>query len=123
MKKILIADDTAESIIIMKLLLRHFPVQILEAQDGNEAWEKIEKYQPDLSFLDIHMPYKDGLNILRDLKEQGNPMPVAITSSYREQFIIDSCINLGALSYLKKPFGLWELNRVLQVLGLSAKIY
>ncbi|MBI9065256.1 MAG: response regulator [Marinilabiliaceae bacterium] len=123
MKKILIADDAAESIIIMKLLLRHFPVQIIEAQDGNEAWEKIGKYQPDLSFLDIHMPFKDGLNILRDLKEQGNTMPVAITSNNREQFIIDSCINLGALSYLKKPFGLRELNRVLQVLGLSAKIY
>ena len=69
------------------------------------------------------MPHKDGLDILKDLKEQDNPMPVAITSSYREQFIIDSCINLGALSYLKKPIGLMELNRVLQVLDLSAKIY
>ncbi|MBI9065257.1 MAG: response regulator, partial [Marinilabiliaceae bacterium] len=104
MKKILIADERVESRLIMKLILKQFPIEIIEAKDGKEAMKKIMKHQPDLTFLDIHMPEKNGFDILTDLKKQGNKMPVVVVSDNREQSIIDSCLDLGALSYIKKPF-------------------
>ena len=119
MKKILIADERIESRLIMKLILKQFPIKIIEAKDGKEAMKKIMKHQPDLTFLDIHIPEKNGFDILTDLKEQGNKMPVVVVSDNREQAIIDSCLDLGALSYIKKPFLFNELSNVIKSLGVN----
>jgi len=119
MKKILIADERFESRLIMKLILKQFPIKIIEAKDGKEAIKKIMKHQPDLTFLDIHLPEKNGFNILTDLKEQGNKMPVVVVSDDKEQSIIDSCLDLGALSYINKPFLINELSNVMKSLGVN----
>jgi len=119
MKKILIADERIDSRLIMKMILRQYPIKIIEAKDGKEAMKKIMKHQPDLTFLDIHMPEKNGFDILTELKEQGNKMPVVIVSNNREQSIIDSCLDLGALSYINKPFLLKELSNVMKLLGIK----
>ena len=60
MKKILIADERIDSRLIMKMILRQYPIKIIEAKDGKEAMKKIMKHQPDLTFLDIHMPEKNA---------------------------------------------------------------
>jgi len=119
MEKVLIVDDRKECILIMKMILKQFPIKIIEACNGEEALRKIRKYQPVLAFLDIHMPIKNGIDVLKELQEQGSRTAIVMVSDHRDQAIIDACFDLGALTYLKKPFSLSELNNVIKQLNLS----
>jgi len=119
MKKVLIVDDQKECILIMKMVLKQFPIKIIEACNGEEALRKIRKYQPVLAFLDIRMPMKNGIDVLKELHEQGSKTAIVMVSDHRDQAIIDACFDLGAMAYLKKPFSLRELNNVINKLNLS----
>ncbi|MBI9065255.1 MAG: response regulator [Marinilabiliaceae bacterium] len=119
MKKVLIVDDQKECILIMKMILKQFPIKIIEACNGEEALKKIRKYQPALAFLDIRMPMKNGIDVLKELQEQGDKTAIVMVSDHRDEAIIDACFDLGAMAYLKKPFSLRELNNVIKKLNLS----
>jgi len=119
MEKVLIVDDRKECILIMKMILKQFPIKIIEACNGEEALRKIRKYQPVLAFLDIRMPVKNGIDVLKELQEEGNRTAIAMVSDHRDQAIIDACFDLGAMAYLMKPFSLTELNNIIKQLNLS----
>ncbi|MBI9064700.1 MAG: response regulator [Marinilabiliaceae bacterium] len=118
MKKVLIVDDAADSRLLFKKLLEKYPVEILEAKDGKEAWDIILKEQPHLVLLDIHMPNKDGFELLEDLKEEWISIPVAVVSNDDEAITIESSFYLGAQAFLKKPIDLKEFKDVIRVLNL-----
>jgi len=118
MKKVLIVDDAADARLLFKKLLEKYPVEILEAQNGKEAWDIIMKEQPDLILLDIHMPEKDGFELLEDLKEEWISVPVAVVSADAEDETIESSLYLGAKAFLKKPVDLKEFREVIKVLNL-----
>lgn len=71
-----------------------------EASDGETAIGLIRDVQPDLVFLDIHMPGLSGLEVLR----QSNPRPLAIFTTAHDQHAV-TAFELHALDYLLKPFG------------------
>lgn len=118
MKKVLIVDDATDARAIIKRLLEKYPVTILEAKDGKEAWDLILKEQPDLVLLDIHMPHKDGFELLEDLKEEWISVPVAIISNDDEETTKEDGFYLGAKAFLKKPIDLNEFKEVIKVLDL-----
>jgi len=119
MEKVLIVDDRKECILIMKMVLKQYPIKIIEANNGEEALRKIRKYEPVLAFLDIRMPVKNGIDVLKELQEEGNRTAIAMVSDHRDQAIIDACFDLGAMAYLMKPFSLTELNNIIKQLNLS----
>jgi DNA-binding response OmpR family regulator len=119
MKKILIIDDAPDARHLLKTMLRPYEVEILEAEDGVKGWQSIIKDQPDIVLLDLHMPHKDGFDILKDLEEEWMGVPVVVVSGDKEQETIDSCMLYGAKAYLQKPVALNELKDVIKVLQLS----
>ena len=110
--RVLIADDEALGRREMRRLLKaHADLEIVaEAEDGDQAVELIEKHSPDLVFLDIRMPGRDGFGVLDALEP---PLPEIVFSTAYDQFAVDA-IHRGALDYLLKPVAPEELARTVE---------
>jgi two-component system response regulator YesN len=85
-----------------------------EAQDGEVALPLIEKTQPDLLITDIKMPFMDGLQLCKIVKEQMPWIKIIILSGHDEFEYAQSAVKLGVSEYLLKPISAAELQSVLQ---------
>lgn len=102
--KVLIADDH----IVVREGLKHIieghysPVIFGEAHDGTHALELIWKEEWDLALLDIQMPGRDGLDVLREAKRERPRMPVLILSGSSEEEYAVRSVRDGASGYIGK---------------------
>lgn len=80
-----------------------------EAADGDEALLLIEREAPDLAFVDVQLPKRSGIDLLRHLSR---PPHVIFTTAY-DTFAV-TAFELGAVDYLQKPFGRARLSRALE---------
>ena len=103
-KIVLIEDDQ----ILSKVLneeLSDAGFEMTLAFDGEEGLAKIKSVKPDLVLLDIMLPRKDGLQVMRDLKvqpPQKNNGSIVVLTNLGQDAIIKECFNLGADGYLIK---------------------
>lgn len=102
--KILIADDEAEIRDVLRLYLEKDGYEVVEAADGVEAMDQIQKEKPDLAILDIMMPALDGYRVLRNIRENNN-IPVIMLSAKDSDADKILGLDLGADDYITKPFG------------------
>ena len=103
--KILIAEDDTTIREGICAYLSEFNYEIIEACDGREALSKFELNKIDLVILDIQMPFINGLDVLRKIREKSN-LPVLILTAFSdEEFKITAFSNL-ADGYIEKPFSL-----------------
>ena len=109
--KAIIVDDTRLARQELQFLLKnHNDVQVIdEAENADEAKKKIEDLKPDLVFLDIQMPDKDGFELLEMLDEVPQ---IVFTTAYSEYAI--KAFDYNALDYLKKPITDDRLTLALQ---------
>lgn len=77
--------------------------------DGAVALESIRTLHPALVVLDISLPGKNGLEVLRELRAEGNRTPVVVLSARQDEFDKVAALRLGADDYVTKPFALAEL--------------
>jgi len=70
---------------------------------------RARELQPDLIVLDLMLPSLDGYRVLRELREEGNAVPVVILTARTEEADKVRGFRLGADDYVTKPFGLREL--------------
>lgn len=103
--RVLIVDDSAFMRTILKNLIgqsKWKDAEVVEAGSGDEAVTAYQAGKPDLMLLDIVMPGKDGLEVL---KEIGASSPsVVIVSSMGQDSVIDKAKSFGAKDYIVKPF-------------------
>ena len=104
--KLLVADD--EDIIrhgVIKYIKLHTDRfdKIYEAENGQEAIDLLLKYQPDILLLDVQMPLKNGIDVMREAKRAGLHPIVVILSGYDEFNYAKQAIHYGAKEYLLKP--------------------
>ncbi|MBD5503580.1 MAG: response regulator transcription factor [Lachnospiraceae bacterium] len=102
--KIMIADDEAEIRDVLRLYLEKDGYEVVEAADGVEAMDRIQKEKPDLVILDIMMPGLDGYRVLRNIREDSN-IPVIMLSAKDSDADKILGLDLGADDYITKPFG------------------
>lgn len=105
-KKILLVDDEAFIIRSLQFVLKKTGHDIATAANGEEAIEKAKAEKPDLMFLDIMMPKKDGFEVCKEIKgseETKNIYIVMLTAKGRDQDR-QKGIELGANEFLTKPF-------------------
>lgn len=76
---------------------------IYTARNGTEALEKIIQYKPDLMLIDVQMPYKDGLTVMKEAKAAGICPKTIILSGYDEFQYAQKAVRYGASDYLLKP--------------------
>jgi two-component system chemotaxis response regulator CheY len=116
--KILIADDSAFMRTILKSIIptTKFPdAEIIEAADGKEAVEKYNQEHPDLILLDIIMPVKGGIDVLKEIGMSAKS--IVMISSIDEQKVIDEATSLGAKGYIVKPYDSSEVVEMINSLG------
>ena len=103
MKNILIVDDEPGIRAILRYNLEKEGFAITEAVDGDDALDKISK-DLDLAILDIMMPDKDGYDVCRKIREQGNTLPIVFLTAMDREFDEVKGLEVGADDYVRKPF-------------------
>lgn len=116
MSSILIVDDSVFQRRVVGAPLRAEGFQVHEAVNGNDCMLKIREVHPDLILLDILMPDKDGLQVLKELHESGNTIPVVMLTSDVQDSTRAECLTLGARAFLNKPVKAEELIPVINSL-------
>jgi len=112
-KKVLIIDDDPDAIEnLKKHLSNQSNFKVLGSiTDPNLALETVRQVKPDLIFLDIQMPGKDGFDVLREILDE-NLQPEVIFVTAFDKFAIDA-IRFSALDYLLKPVSPYDLQNAL----------
>ena len=103
MKNILIVDDEPDIREILRYNLEKEGFAITEAVDGNDALDKVSKHL-DLAILDIMMPGKDGYEVCRKIREQGNTLPIVFLTAMDREFDEVRGLEVGGDDYVRKPF-------------------
>ena len=103
MKNILIVDDEPDIREILRYNLEKEGFSITEAVDGNDALDKVSK-DLDLAILDIMMPGKDGYEVCRKIREQGNTLPIVFLTAMDRTFDEVRGLEVGGDDYVRKPF-------------------
>lgn len=109
MKKILIIEDEPNIRELIQYNLQANGYEGVEAEDGIMGITMVHTEKPDLILLDIMLPGKNGYDICRELRTEGNKTPIIMLTAKTEE--IDKVLGLefGADDYISKPFGIREL--------------
>jgi DNA-binding response OmpR family regulator len=116
--KILIAEDDATSRMILKSVLSTWGYGVVETQDGDEAWQLLQKEDsPRLIIVDWVMPGMTGETICRKLRETRplTPAYIIILTSKTDKEDIVAGLEAGANDYIRKPFDRSELRARIRV--------
>jgi DNA-binding NarL/FixJ family response regulator len=102
--KVLVADD--HPLVrrgLRDLLLDHFPMaEIVEAGDAREALAAIREGSWQLALVDINLPGRGGLDLLREIKHLRNEIPLLVVSAHTEEEFALRTLKLGAAGYVSK---------------------
>lgn len=104
MASVMIAEDSEATRMMLKDIVETSGHKLVaEAKDGMETIEKMKSTHPEILLLDYRMPKKNGLDVLKEIKNTNSTKVIMLTVS-DEQELIQDCIQLGASAYLVKPF-------------------
>ena len=111
MKKahVLIVEDDIRARETLQALLEEEHYQVDAACDGTEATEALQRSNYDAVLLDIRMPGRDGLTILRDLREHPAAPAILVMTAFGSSDVAIEAMKLGAYDYLTKPIRFDEL--------------
>ena len=109
----LIAEDSSVERDGLRFLIesKRYPVRVLEAANGEDALENMEKERADILITDIRMPFMDGLALSRAIRERGWRTKILICSAYGEFTYAKQAIEYGVSGYLLKPIQRGEFYR------------
>ncbi|MCL2636899.1 MAG: response regulator [Oscillospiraceae bacterium] len=120
--KLLVADDSAVMRKVIRAAVEMLDMEMLEAQDGVEAFEKLTEFYEEIGLilLDWNMPEENGYDVLVKIKgdEKYKDIPVMMVTTEGQQSNIIAAVRAGANNYLVKPFSVEDLNvKILECIG------
>jgi len=104
-RTVLVVDDDIKNVFVMSTALEEHGALVIDAQNGKEALEILEKKTVDLVLMDIMMPVMDGYTAIRRIREnvQWKNLPVIALTAKALKEDREKCISAGANDYLPKP--------------------
>jgi CheY-like chemotaxis protein len=121
LRTVVIADDESSMRLLVHATIESDDYAVLEAEDGVEAWALIQKNRPSLVLLDVQMPGRTGLEVLRAIKADPTlkATRVILLTSKAMESDVEAGLIAGADFYLTKPFSPLDLlTRVEEALQL-----
>lgn len=117
MIRAVVCDDEKAVLVIIRYFLEteKLPIQIVgTAENGRDAWNLIQREKPDLIFMDIHMPYMDGFEVIQKVKGS----KIIIITAYDFFSYAQRALRLGVSDILTKPIDLKQLKQsVIRAIG------
>jgi len=111
-KKILIVDDEEGIRSVLSDLFEGLGCKVSQEEDGNKGLRLALSEDFDLIILDLSLPGCDGLELLRELKECKEDIPVIMITGYASMKSALQAMRLGAYDYITKPFDLDDVQMV-----------
>ena len=103
---ILVADDDADIRDILSETLNSLGSRVITAANGRECLDKLDKEAPELVILDIEMPVKNGLEVLKELRQRGRDTTAIMITAYGTIERAVQAMKEGAFDFITKPFDL-----------------
>lgn len=122
-KVVCIVDDQPSLRQMLRFALNLHGLQVVEAENGLDALDKLARYPVDMMIVDWQMPEMDGLELVRHLRKSENyaDLPVVIVSCSDDLSARQEARSLGVMNWLKKPFRIAEVQLAVESgLGLSS---
>jgi CheY-like chemotaxis protein len=119
-KKILVVDDSATILMIVRMVLGKDRYQLVTAVDGAEAVQKAKAERPDLVLMDVIMPRMTGFEACREMRShpETSELPIILVTTRGEAESVEKGFASGCSDYVTKPInGLELLSKVQSCLG------
>jgi len=107
--KLLLVEDEIVLAGVVKETLEANGFQISHAENGQQGWEQYLSFRPELCVVDIMMPRKDGLSLVKDIRSVDEQTPIIFLTAKSETQDVIKGLQTGADDYIKKPFSIEEL--------------
>lgn len=114
-KKILISDDSILARKQLKDIINEISegVEYVDASNGQEAIDKYIETSPDICFLDIVMPVKDGIEAVKGIRAHNPEAQIIIVSSVGTQAQLKAALEAGAKDFVQKPISASKVESIL----------
>ncbi len=117
--KVLIADDVAVARDLLRAMLRNLDIEeIHDAGNGDDAVATFRRERPDIVFLDICMPGKDGLQALGEILAIDPSAFIVIDSAESTADNVRTALTTGARGFMVKPFNMQKVREILDKYSL-----
>lgn len=121
--RILYAEDEKQLSVAVAEMLKSDNYEVDAVYDGAEAWERLKGQYYDAVILDIMMPKMDGIQVLKQMRENENYAPVMLLTAKAEIDDRIAGLSVGADDYLGKPFSMGELLARLNAMLRRSVLY
>lgn len=108
--KILLVDDDRTLVKAIRRSFESLGYEVVVCYEGGPVLDVIEQEKPDIVILDIMLPGKDGLTVLKEIREKFPGLPVIMLTARSEDIDIVVGLEMGADDYVSKPFNMRELE-------------
>jgi two-component system, OmpR family, KDP operon response regulator KdpE len=107
--RVLVVEDELSLLQTLRLTLSRHDFDVEAAASGGEALATAARWRPDIVVLDLGLPDLDGVDVIHQLRERGNPLRIVVLSARGDERDKVAALDLGADDYLTKPFSMEEL--------------
>lgn len=119
----LVDDQTLVRQGIRSLLELSDDIQVVvEAADGEEAVRVIAEARPDVVLLDVRMPKRSGLDVLRDLRDSGRGVPAILLTTFDDDAVALEGVRVGAKGFLLKDVSLEQLTETIRTVAAGGTL-
>ena len=117
-KRALVVDDQRINRVFIRTFLVTRGYEVDTADDGLEGLSKVKESSYDLIFSDIEMPNMNGLEFLKNIKQEEayKNVPIVMLSTLDKPEVIDRAIKMGATHYMVKPFTTEKMDAAFSVI-------
>ena len=122
-QRVLVVDDGEENRALVRLVLEEAGLVIVEAENGQTAFEKASRDSFDVILMDMQMPVMDGYTATGKLRAQGCDVPIIALTAHAMKGFEAECLAAGCTGYLTKPIDIDQLLHTLGDLFSAARVH
>ena len=114
--KLLLVEDEIVLAGVVKETLEANGFHISHAENGIQGWEQFLSFRPEICIVDVMMPKKDGIALVKDIRAVDEQTPVIFLTAKSETQDVIKGLQSGADDYIKKPFDVEKLKKTVATL-------
>jgi two-component system OmpR family response regulator len=121
-KRILVADDEASVVKVLKDRFTHWGYEVETASDGEQTLKKVASFKPHLILLDVRMPKINGIEVAARTKKKYPHIGILVLTASQSEDTVKVCLKKGADGYMLKPFKTQSIKEKVEELLKSTKM-